>query len=162
TSPFAGIERRFTMESVLPVGDKPKVNHRLDPARIIETAEDLARRVSDKLPGRRLAGFAVELAQIARQTDGRAREARRPVLAIRLASALAAAGSLLGLWYLASHIHARWEFGTVAELFEAADAGFNLLVVLAGALWFLITLEARIKRRKALESIEELREFIHV
>jgi hypothetical protein len=60
------------MEFVWPVGDKPKVNHRLDPARIIETAEDLARRVSDKLPGSRLADFAAELAQIARQTDGRA------------------------------------------------------------------------------------------
>ncbi|MGH8551539.1 MAG: hypothetical protein ACRERU_23620 [Methylococcales bacterium] len=123
---------------------------------------DLARRVSDRLPGGRLADLAVELVQTARQTDGRTREARRPILAIRLASALAADGSLLCLWYLASHVQARWEFGTFTELFEAADAGFNLVVVLGGALWFLITLEARIKRRTALESIEELREFIHV
>ena len=47
-------------------------------------------------------------------------------------------------------------------MFEATDAGFNLLVLLAGALWFFITLEARIKRKKALASIEELREFTHV
>jgi hypothetical protein len=150
------------MEIVLPGEGEPKVIHRLDPARIIETAEDLARRVGEKLPGSRLSAFAVALVQIARQTDGRAREARRPILAIRLASALATAASLLGLWYLASRIHTRWEFGTITEVFEAADAGFNLVVILAGALWFLITLEARIKRRKALESIEELREFIHV
>ncbi len=51
---------------------------------------------------------------------------------------------------------------TLTELFEATDAGFNLLVLLAGALWFFITLEGRLKRKKALESIEELREFIHV
>src|SRR5208282_2474159 len=66
------------------------------------------------------------------------------------------------LWYLLYHIHTRWEFGTITEVFEAADAGFNLLVLLAGALWFLITIENRIKRKKALEFIEELREFLHV
>jgi hypothetical protein len=152
----------MTMQFVSPVGGKPKVDHRLDPARIIETADNLAQQVSDRLPQSTLAGLAADLAQIARQTDGRARNARRPILAIRFASALAAATSLIGLVYLASHIHARWEFGTITELFEAADAGFNLVVILAGALWFLITLEARIKRKKALGSIEELREFIHV
>jgi hypothetical protein len=70
--------------------------------------------------------------------------------------------TLVGLWYLVGHVHTRWEFGTVTELFEATDAGFNLLVLLAGALWFFLTLEARIKRKRALDSIVELREFIHV
>ncbi len=60
------------------------------------------------------------------------------------------------------HVHTRWEFGTITELFEATDAGFNLLVILAGALWFFVTLEARLKRKKALGHLEELREFIHV
>jgi hypothetical protein len=47
--------------------------HRLDPARIIETSENLARTVGDSLPGSSLAGLAVELARIARATDERAR-----------------------------------------------------------------------------------------
>ena len=34
-------------------------------------------------------------------------------------------------------------------------------VLLAGALWFCVTLEARIERKKALRFIEELREFVH-
>ena len=68
----------------------------------------------------------------------------------------------MGLWYLARHIHARWEFGTIGDLFGALTAGFNLLVLLAGALWFFVTLEARIKRKEALGFIEELREFAHV
>ena len=150
------------MKSVSPVGEKPNVRHRLDPARIIETAEKLAQRIGERLPGSILAGLAVELARIARETDERARQARRPILAIRFASVLAIGTSLLGLWYLLDHIHTRWEFGTIAELFEATDAGFNLLVLLAGGLWFLITLESRLERKKALGSIEELREFIHV
>jgi len=150
------------MKSVLAAEATPDLPHRLNPARIVETAENLAQRIGQRLPGRSLAGLAVELARIARQTDERASEARRPILAIRFASATAILASLIGLWYLVHHIHARWEFGTIAEVFEATDAGFNLMVLLAGALWFFITLEARIKRRKALASIEELREFIHV
>ncbi len=75
---------------------------------------------------------------------------------------LAISASLLALWYLLGHIHTRWVFGTITEVFEAADAAFNLLVLLAGALWFLITFENWIKRKKALEFIEELREFLHV
>jgi hypothetical protein len=151
------------MKISLPASEIPQGRHRLDPARIIETTENLARNISEKLPGSSLAGLAVELAQIAHATFERARQARRPIYSIRVLSLLAISASLLGLWYLLSHIHARWEFGgTITEVFEAADAGFNLLVLLAGALWFLVTIENRIKRKKALEFIEELREFIHV
>ena len=150
------------MTIVLPGGVSPKEKHRLDPARIIQTAENLARRVSDSLPKSTLAGLAVELAGIARATDVRVREAGRPIYAIRAASLLAIGSSLLGLWYLVGHIHTRWEFGTITEVFESTDAGFNLLILLAGALWFLITLEGRAKRKKALAFLGELREFIHV
>lgn len=75
---------------------------------------------------------------------------------------LAIGSGSLGLWYLADHIHTRWKFGSIPEVIQSTDAGFNLLVLLAGALWSFITLEARIKRRKALMFINELREFAHV
>jgi hypothetical protein len=150
------------MTTNAPAGASLNGRHRLDPARIIETAENLARGVGDRLPGSSLAGLAAELERIARSTDERARQARRPIYAIRVASLLAVCASLLGLWYLVDHIHTRWEFGTITELFEAADAGFNLLVLLAGALWFFVTLENRVKRKRALAYIEELREFVHV
>jgi len=136
--------------------------HRIDPARIIETAENLARQVSDRLPGSSLAELAVELARIAHVTDERASQARTPIHAIRAGSFLAIGAGIVLVSFLLMHIHARWEFGTITELFEATDAGFNLLALLAGAIWFLVKLEARIKRKRALESVEELREFIHV
>jgi hypothetical protein len=150
------------MKLSLPTGVPPYQRHRLDPAKIVETAENLARNVGESFSGTALAGLAVELAALAHRTDELARHARKPIYAIRVCSALAALATILGLCYLASHIHARWEFGTIGELFDATDAGFNLLVLLAGAVWFMITLETRIKRKKALECLEELRDFIHV
>jgi hypothetical protein len=150
------------MKLILPARVRLYQMHRLDPAKIVETAENLAHRVGESLPGSTLASLAIELAAIARKTDERARQARRPIYAIRVGSLLSISSTLVGLWYLAGHIHTRWEFGTITEVFEATDAGFNLLVLLGGVLWFFLTIESRIKRKKALNSIEELREFIHV
>jgi hypothetical protein len=140
----------------------PDLKHRLDAGKIIETAKNLANDINVRLPGTNLAILAQELAVVAVATEERGRQARRPFLAIRALSGLAIGLVLLALWYLARHIHARWEFGTMNNVFDAINTGFNLLVLLAGALWFCVTIEARIKRKEALAFIEELREFAHV
>jgi hypothetical protein len=140
----------------------PDPKHRLDASKIVETAKNLANDINTQLPGSSLAGLAEELAKVAVATRTRGRHAHRPILAIRAVSALAIGLALVGLWYLARHLHARWEFGTIGDLFGALTAGFNLLVLLAGALWFCVTLEARFKRKETLGYIQELREFAHV
>jgi hypothetical protein len=113
-------------------GTGPK--HRLDAGKIIETAKNLANDINLRLPGSNLAILARELAVLAVATEERGGQARRPFLAIRALSALAIGLVFLGLWYLARHIHARWEFGTINNVFDAVNTGFNLLVLLAGAL----------------------------
>ena len=145
----------------------PSQNHRLDQVKIIQTAEHLASRVRSRFPDSALAGLAADLAGIARVTNERARQALKPNRVIRGAGLLAGILGALGLWYIIDHIKrhlidAHFEFGNISDLFQAADAGFNILVALAGALWFLVTLEARVKRKQALAYIGELLEFIQV
>jgi hypothetical protein len=140
----------------------PDLRHRLDAGKIIDTAKNLADDINTQLPGSNLAVLAEELAMLAVATDERGRQSRRPFLAVRALSAVAISLVLLALWYLARHIHTRWEFSTINNVFDALNTGFNLLLLLAGALWFCVTLEARIKRKEALRFIEELREFAHV
>jgi hypothetical protein len=136
--------------------------HRLNSGKIVETATNLASDIEARLPGSTLAALADELKAMAVTADDRVRRARQPMISIRLMSAAAVVAVLLALWYLATHIHAKWEFGTVNEVFDGLHTGFELLVLLAGAIWFCVTLEARMKRKAALAFIEELREFIHV
>lgn len=143
------------------VAEQPR-KYRLDPVRIINTAEKLAINVENALPNTTLAGLAKDLAQTARETDQLVKQAARPIYTIRLLSLLAVAIGIAAPLYLLGLLHVKWEFETVTDLFEAADAGFNLILLLAGALWFLFTLESRIKRNRVLESISELREFTHV
>jgi hypothetical protein len=141
---------------------RPNPEHRLDASKIVVTAKNLAADIEARLSGSTLAGLAQELVGIAVSTGERGRSSRRPIYPIRVVSAMAIVSMIAPLWYLARHIHARWEFGTITEVFEGFHAGFELLALLLGAIWFCISLEARIKRKKALGFIEELREFIHV
>jgi hypothetical protein len=76
----------------------PDQRHRLDAARIIETANNLANDINQRLPGTHLAILARELALLAVATEDRGRQARRPFLAIRALSALAIGLVLMGLW----------------------------------------------------------------
>ena len=51
---------------------------------------------------------------------------------------------------------------TLGELVQAVEAGVNDLVFVAVAVFFLLTLETRLKRRRALQAIHELRSIAHV
>jgi hypothetical protein len=135
---------------------------RLVSGEVIETAKNLAGDINSRFPDSQLALLARELSVLATATEERGRQAHRPFLAIRTLSALAIGLLLLGLWYLAGHIHAKWELSTFNDVLGAVNTGFNLVVLLAGALWFCATFEARIKRKETLGFIEELREFVHV
>ena len=90
------------------------------------------------------------------------RQASRPILAIRLASLTAIGLGLLGLWYLVDHIHARWEFGTITELFRGHRRGLQSPGHPRRGPLVLDHARGPAKRKRALGSIEELREFIHV
>ena len=108
------------MNTIAIAGKASTEKHRLDPARIIEAADSLARRIGDRLPESTLAGLAIELARIARATEERARRARQPIVPIRAGSALAIIASLAGVWFLVRDIHTRWEFS--CRLFAKAEA----------------------------------------
>ncbi len=53
-----------------------------------------------------------------------------------------------------------WE--SFADFVQAVDAGINDLVFVGIAIFFLATLEARIKRRRALKALHELRSLAHI
>jgi hypothetical protein len=48
------------------------------------------------------------------------------------------------------------------SLTQALDSALNLLAIFGAAIWFLLTLEERIKRSRALAALHELRSLAHV
>ena len=136
---------------------------KLDPNKIVETLEKLERRVVERFPGAGLAKVGAELIAIARQTHERSEEIAKPDWRLRtLVGALLALGVvllvMLGL-SIFGNIEAENElFGTL----QGIDSAFNILVLMGAALFFMVTLEERLKRRKALRALHELRSIIHV
>lgn len=51
---------------------------------------------------------------------------------------------------------------SLAEFMEATESGFQLVLLLGAAIFFLVSLERRIVRRNALTAIDEVRSLVHV
>lgn len=131
---------------------------KLDPQKTIATLNTLANRIGERFPGASLNSVCTELSAIAVETCGRIAWVSRPSKAIRVAVILViAAAGFLG-WVLIHHLRIQEDGFGLEEL----DAGTNTIVVTGAALFFLFSLESRLKRARILHAIEELRAVAHV
>ena len=139
------------------------MRHRsLDAGSIATTIERLCQRVEVRFPGSGLAGVCRELDAIADRAAETSAWIGRPILPLRIAVGLLVALILAGLVVTLAALRAPVEPLTLGELVQAIEAGVNDLVFVAVAVFFLLTLETRLKRRRALQAIHELRSIAHV
>ncbi len=134
----------------------------LDAALIVETICLLERRVAERFPGSGLSKVAAELKDVALQAMKVTAEIDRPHLVLRticgvvivvLATAVTATMAELRL--------APGEWTWVAAI-PVLESVINELVLLGAGVFFLMTLEGRIKRGRALKAIHELRSLAHI
>ncbi|EMI57203.1 hypothetical protein [Rhodopirellula sallentina] len=133
---------------------------------IIETIARLQQRIIERFPGSGLGKLCGELLNIARQASERSSRIGRPIFSIRFVGyALAIASVILLLWFVgfwaASH-DIEDEVQKLTDLITTAEAGANVLLLFAAAIYFLVSFETRIKRRRALTAIHELRSICHI
>lgn len=142
----------------------PAARFQLDAAKIEETVATLARRIHERFPQSGLHGVCQHLHSVAAAARKRAAEIRRPILSVRIASGLMIAAILAVLGYTVwTTIHdpniARIGPADFVQMLEAA---INSALLVGATVLFLVTLEARIKRRRALKALHELRAIAHV
>jgi hypothetical protein len=139
------------------------VPHRnLDPAAIARTIELLCQRVEVRFPGSSLSRVCRELDAIADRAAETSAWIGRPILPLRVGTWLLVLLLLAGLVVTFAALRAPVEPLTLGELVQAIESGVNDLVFVAIAVFFLLTLETRLKRRRALQAIHELRSIAHV
>lgn len=134
----------------------------LDSAKIVATLEQLHQRVAERFPGASLAAVCLELANVARENDRRARKLARPNYSLRIVSALVTVAGLVLMAFVASHIEVRRETESVYSTLQGIDSALSIVLVVGGSIVFLSSLEARWKRQRALGDLDELRSIIHV
>jgi hypothetical protein len=134
----------------------------LDPDQIAETIDRLRQRIERRFPGSGLSQVCGELDLIAAKAKERAAWIARPILPLRIAVVLLCGLIGAGLLVTLSTLHGPGESFKITEFIQVLEAGINDVVLIGAAVFFLATLENRIKRHRALAAIHEMRAIAHV
>ena len=132
--------------------------------RIVETVARLQRRISERFPGSGLSALCEQLLGVARQASERSKWIGKPIRPIRVAGYAMAAllvVSFVGFVAYGLQSSESENIGFI-ELVQAIEAGLNDIIFFAVAIYFLVSLETRIKRRRALAAVHELRSLSHI
>ena len=134
----------------------------LDADEIVRTIDTLARRIEERFPGAGLGRVCRELLAIARHARERAQWIARPILALRVVTAALAVLIVAGLGLTLARLKPPAGGFEIGQFIQVLEAGINDLVLIGAAIFFLGTLEGRIKRRRALRALHELRSIAHI
>ena len=131
---------------------------------IVKTVERLRARVCERFPDSGLAKVCSDLTTTARATAARAEELSRPIIGLRALGALVLIAGLIAQAYVADLIDWRSVLSRAdpVGITQGLDATVNLLILACGAIWFVMTLERRLKRRRVQRYLYELRSLAHV
>jgi hypothetical protein len=134
----------------------------LDPKRIEETAERLRHRIEERFPGSGLGQVASELVELARRA-GRDSKERRPVEAVLRGGSLLLASCIVGLLLtLAIQPRLGPVFRDFTTFVTTLEATLGSVVFIGVAILFLLTVEVRLKRRRILAALDEIRAMAHI
>ncbi len=133
----------------------------LDPGKLIETLGRLQTRIDERFPGSGLGRVCAELTETARTSAAEAARLARPSWPWRIA---VGALVVLGVWAqvaAAKFLHLERVKADV-DLLQVLEAAVNLLLLFGGTVWFLLSVEKRLKRERALDALHSLRALAHV
>jgi hypothetical protein len=128
--------------------------------KLLATAEKVAEQIAARFPQSGLSQVGAEVVQVTREALVRAEKIRRPDLLLRGGLILLAVVAVLGVaWEVRGQVD---QIFTVERLLHFLDVTKGSAAYLAAIGLFLVTLEIRLKRRRALRAIHELRAMAHI
>ncbi len=135
---------------------------KLDPEKIIKTINLLEHRIADRFPESGLRKVCNELLVVSRQTKQNIQWITKPNVPLRIFAYLVILTGVFGLFFSIKYIDFQIESTSLTNIVTITEAIFNDVVLLGAAIFFLITMEVRVKRKRTLESLHELRVIAHV
>ncbi len=134
----------------------------LQSEQILKTANRLRTRIHERFPDSGLAKVGTELCEIAKETQQRCRAIQAFNYPLRIGALLLAGLALTALVVVFTHVRLTDEMWEVQNFLEELEASLGTLVFLGAAIVFLLTIETRMKRGRALRAINELRALAHI
>ncbi|MCH2044631.1 MAG: hypothetical protein MK212_10985 [Saprospiraceae bacterium] len=137
-------------------------NLALNPEKIINIIAKLEKRIEDRFPQSSLQKTCRDFLEIANQSQGNIQYIAKPNLLMRIFAAVVILIGLIGLIYSISLINFEMNSLNVIDAATLMEAITNDLILLGAAIFFLITMELRAKRGRALKILDQLRGLAHV
>ncbi|QGZ94206.1 hypothetical protein [Terricaulis silvestris] len=129
---------------------------------ILSTLDKLRDRIVARFPDAGLAGVCSELIETAQHSAKEAAQLARPSYGWRAVSLLLILGGVAAQIAAFKFLRVQSSMLSAPELVQGLEAAVNLLILFGGAVWFVLTLEERGKRRRAMDSLHRLRSLAHV
>ncbi|MEZ4414803.1 MAG: hypothetical protein R3E10_03545 [Gemmatimonadota bacterium] len=134
----------------------------LDVEHIVRTIRTLRQRIDERFPGAGLAEVCATLETLAEKARRATEWASRPHYWLRTLSGMLIAVVVAGLVVTIYGLSAPSEPLTWSEFVQTLEAGINDMVLIGLGIFFLSTLERRMKRRRVLLALHELRSLAHI
>jgi len=133
----------------------------LNPVRIVETLKRLQERIDKRFPKAGLSRVCAQLIDTSHVAIEEAARLAAPNWPLRITVGVILSAGALAQFMAADFLHLD-EFEANVGLLQSLEAAVNLLILFGGAAWFLMTLEERFKRQRALDALHKLRSMAHV
>ena len=134
----------------------------LDPGKIISSLELLTRRIYERFPTSGLYRVSSQLLEFCRNAQEDARWVSQPIMVLRISAIAFVLLVFAGIGWTIRMIGMPEETLDLVEIVPLFEAGINDILLISAGVLFLVTLETRLKRNRALKSLHILRSFAHV
>ena len=134
----------------------------LDSEKTISTIALLEKRIEERFPDSGLSKVCKELHRIANENKYRSELIARPNHMLRFGVAMVIALIITVLIVSVTSMDIALKTIDAGELVQITEAGLNDIILIGAALFFLVSVETRIKRSRALQALHELRSIAHV
>jgi hypothetical protein len=134
----------------------------IDGALIAQTLVRLQARIKERFPSGNLQHVCATLTDIANSTVMRADQLRRPNLFVRMAVGFVIVMGIGFALFATSQLHLNDADFKSVSVVSTLESLVNLGLLMAAAIFSLVTLETRLKQKDTLKALHELRSIIHV
>jgi hypothetical protein len=138
----------------------------LNPQLLLATIAALERRIGERFPASGLRQVSIELQELAVELCTSTQTLGRPMWMLRIFTWLLIATGVAALIAVARNVfpmHARTEdLVRAVQGLEGLEAGVNIVILVVIGIAFLVSLETRLKRHRALASLHRVRSFVHI
>jgi len=139
-----------------------EVNLVLNNTKIMQTIKALEKRIEDRFPNSSLLKTCKGFIQIADHSQDNIDYIKKPNFPARSFTLIIILIGIIALIYSFTLVKFKFSSMTIVDAVTLAEATINDFILLGAAIFFLVTLEVRLKRNKAIKILNQLRGLAHV